>query len=56
MATQSVLKVKHALSQSLKINFIMLLLFRVLAYLMVLTVDASHITVAEENRPGTPAR
>ena len=54
VAAQLVLKVEHPFRQSVAVHFLRLLLFPVLAYLVVLTINAAHIAVAEENRPRPP--
>jgi hypothetical protein len=51
VAAQSVLKVEHLFSQGAAVHLIGFLLFPVLAYLVVLTINASHIAIAQENRP-----
>jgi hypothetical protein len=51
VAACSVLEIEHLLGQGAAVHFIGLLLSPVLAYLVVLAVNASHIAVAEEHRP-----
>ena len=51
VAAQFILKVEHLFSQGVTVRFIRSLLFPVLAYLVVLTVNASHIAVAKEHCP-----
>ena len=53
MAAQFILKVEHLFSQGMAVHLIGFLLFPVLAYLVVLTINASHIAIAKENRPRT---
>lgn|GEM_PF-4106842 len=50
VAAQLILKIKHPFRQSTAIDLFGFLLFPVLAYLVVLTIDSSHITVSEEDR------
>ena len=54
VAAQFILKVEHLFSQGVAVYFIGFLLSPVLAYLVVLTIDASHIAIAKENRPRPP--
>ena len=49
-----VLKVEHFLRQSVNIHLVMLLRRVVLAYLVILAINAAHIAVTKENRPRTP--
>jgi len=51
VATQFILKAEHPFSQGVAVHFLEFLFFPVLAYLVVLTINASHITIAKENRP-----
>ena len=51
VAAQSILKVEHPFRQGVAVHFLRFLFFPVLAYLVVLTINASHIAVAEEDRP-----
>ena len=51
VAAQFILKVEHPFSQGVAVYFLGLLLFPVLTYLVVLTINASHITIAQEDRP-----
>ena len=51
VAAQFILKVEHPFRQGVAVYFLGLLLFPVLTYLVVLTINASHITIAKENRP-----
>ena len=51
VAAQSILEVEHPFRQGAAVHFLGFLLSPVLTYLIVLAIDASHITVAKENRP-----
>jgi len=51
VAAQFILKVEYPLSHGVAVHFPGFLFFPVLAYLVVLTVNASHVAIAEENRP-----
>lgn len=51
VTAQFILEAEHPFRQGAAVRFLRFLLPPVLTYLVVLTVDASHITVAEENRP-----
>ena len=51
VAAQFILKVKHPFSQGVAVHSLRFLLFPVLAYLVVLAINASHITIAKENCP-----
>ena len=54
VAAQSILKVEYPFRQGVAVHFFRFLLFPVLTYLVVLTINASHIAVAEEDRPRPP--
>jgi hypothetical protein len=49
MATQFILKIEHLFSKFREIHLLGLLLLPVLAYLVVLAIDAPHVAVAEEH-------
>jgi len=50
VATQVILQTNHFFSQSIKIYLIQLLFLPILAYLMVLAIEALEITIAEKYR------
>ena len=54
MAIQFVLEINHLFSQGVNLYFVVSLCFRILAYLEILAENATQVTVAEENGPGTP--
>jgi hypothetical protein len=51
MASHLVLKIEHLFGQFREGHLFGLLLPPILAYLVVLAIDASHVAVAEEDRP-----
>jgi hypothetical protein len=53
VATQFILEVQHPVRQGEAVNFISFLVPPVLTYLIILTIDTSHIAVAEEDGPGS---
>jgi hypothetical protein len=54
VATQFILEVQHPVRQGEAVNFISFLVPPVLTYLIILTIDTSHIAVAEEDGPRPP--
>lgn len=52
VTAEVILKIKHPSGKGFEVNFVPLLVGGVLAYLVVLAIDASHVAVAEEDCPG----
>lgn len=53
MTAQLILEVYHVRSELFDADFFIFLIARILAYLIVLTVEAAHVAVTEEDCTGT---